>query len=915
MVNRALHIVLLWLLALLACGCVDELGPQQGDTGFKLTVRCDEPVMTRADDPVHKDGVKSFNENLILSVDLFFYPGASPDEDTPAVYHIRKERSRTEATEADDWEITLRMKKDLIEDIFPNGNGSQATVYALVNFDADFIGNLSETSRTQLAQKRIVTDFAQTESSYIQPSFLMDGSAVLTLTYNEEKPNVTGPDIEVKRFAAKLTMGIHVAPQVVLKHQEATEPGKTTPPDETWEPVLRTMRLYLVDGVKSVLLSADGLDPNPDYFSYRDDANKRPFLNNDGTPCLSTETLNEVEYYQTWPLYSYPRQWDKTHPDYSLTDYTQSKQPTEAPYFKLELDWRRVEDDNYSYEQRKYYYKVFIPYEEFKRNSWYGFYLNVAILGTETDEGKTVLEPSCFLLDWQNKSLAINKAAVISKARYISVERSQWEINNLNTLAVPFLSSHDVVVVGQYDPERKPKATRPYYGEITTAHPVNSYHKDFHAWIRDDGKGGYLLDYTDQPSIEDGGDENSYKYEPSYWLNNTSTSIVLNHALENRYDVAGVKDFDYSPYTIEFDIVHDDLEKFPNSITYKQYIRHITITQFPGIYIECLHNRDQEIKQIGTNGGGYPNHPSDKPWLNYPWGYVYVNGGRFIRQDPGDKDPYFKLSKDKYKKEYQWQAVYYTGGSKDIYDIHVTVLPSSSSFVIGDPRVDAQANDAEGTGYLKDENEYPNLYKFTVEAGDDADLAILRGNFQYQLSGSPYDNRTRTGFNVANALYESSPRSLQWYYPTDKGSRTVNMLAPSYRISTKLGGTEFGNISKELAEYRCAGYQEDGLPAGRWRLPTKAEVSFVAQLSAKKFFIHIFTKGTGTATYWSASNAITVNADTGKVTDSKDQTALLRCVYDSWYWDEIDRREGLKETGDDPRFDPPTMFYWGDKQR
>jgi len=910
MAKKCLHIVLLWLLVLLACGCVDELVPQKGETGLTLTVRCDEPVMTRAEDPVPKDGVKSFNENRILSVDFLFYPSATPAGDMPAVYHVRIERSMKDA-EADYWEINLRLKKDLIEAIFPNGNASQATVYALVNFDASFVGDdLSKTTRSLLAERRIVTDFAQTESNYLQPSFLMDGSA--PITYNEEAdPNVIGT-IEVKRFAAKLTMGINVAPQVVLQHREVTEPGKTTPPAETWEPVLRTMRLYLVDGVKSVLLSADGLDPDPDYFSYKGDANKRPFLNNNGIPYLSTETINDHEYYHTWPMYTYPRKWEKTHPDYSLIDYTQSKLPAEAPYFKLELDWRRVEDDYYSYEQRKYYYKVFIPFEEFngefKRNNWYGFYLDVAILGTETDEGITVLNPSCFLLDWQNKSLAINKAAVISKARYISVERSQWEINNLNTLTVPFLSSHDVVVVGQYDPERKPKATRPYYGEITTAHPVNSYHDDFHAWIRDDGKGGYLLDYSDQP-------EGNSAYEPAKWLTNTSTSIVLNHPLENRYDVASVKDFDYSPYTIEFDIVHDDLEKFPNSITYKQYIRHITITQYPGIYIECLHNRDQEIEQIGTNGGGYPNHQGDKPWLNYPWGYVYVNGGRFIRQDPGDKDPYFKLSKAKYKQEYQWQTVYYTGGSKDIYDIHVTVLPSSSSFVIGDPRVDAQANDAEGTGYLKDENEYPNLYKFTVEAGDDADLAILRDNFQYQLSGSPYDNRTRTGFNVANALYESSPRSLQWYYPTDKGSRTVNMLAPSYRISTKLGGTEFGNISKELAEYRCAGYQEDGLPAGRWRLPTKAEVSFVAQLSAKKFFIHIFTKGTGTATYWSASNAITVNADSGIVTDSKDQTALLRCVYDSWYWDEIDRREGLKETGEDPRFDPPTMFYWGDKQR
>ena len=591
MIKRGLHIVLLWLLALLACGCVGELVPLKGETDLTLTVRCDEPLMTRADEPVSKDGVKTFNENLILSVDFLFYPGASPVADTPAVYHIRKARSVKEAAETDYWDITLRMKKDLTEIIFPNGSGSQATVYALVNFDADFVGALSETSRAQLVQRRIVTDFAQTENNYIQPSFLMDGST--SITYNEESdPKVKADhNIEVKRFAAKLTMGIHVAPQVVLNHQDK---GDKTLPPETWEPVLRTMRLYLVDGVKSVLLSADGRDPNPDYFNYKNDANKRPFLDKNGTPYLDTETINDVVYYQTYPMYSYPRHWEKTLPDYSIYDYTQSKLPTEAPYFKLELDWRRVEDQNYTFEQRKYYYKVYIPFEEFKRNGWYGFYLDVAILGTETDEGKTVLEPSCFLLDWQNKSMAINKAAVISKARYISLEKSKWEINNLETLTIPFLSSHDVVVVGKYDPARKPRATRPFYGEIPTSQTLPYYNTEFYAWVKSDGNGGYLLDYTDQP--EDVGDPN---YEPASWLRNTSTSIVLTHPLENRYDAAGVKNFDYSPYTIEFDIVHDDLEEYPSSITYQQYIRHITITQYPGIYIEGFYNSDDKIIKRG----------------------------------------------------------------------------------------------------------------------------------------------------------------------------------------------------------------------------------------------------------------------------------------------------------------------------
>jgi hypothetical protein len=135
-----------------------------------------------------------------------------------------------------------------------------------------------------------------------------------------------------------------------------------------------------------------------------------------------------------------------------------------------------------------------------------------------------------------------------------------------------------------------------------------------------------------------------------------------------------------------------------------------------------------------------------------------------------------------------------------------------------------------------------------------------------------------------------------YYRPTEKSARTANMLAPAYRISTKLGGTEFGNLTESQAKYRCAGYQEDGFPGGRWRIPTMSEIKFIAQLSAKGVFEFMFR-----GDYWSATGVVNVNTTSGTVTASTSSTALLRCVYDSWYWG-------------DEQWNPRTQFVWGDRE-
>ena len=79
-------------------------------------------------------------------------------------------------------------------------------------------------------------------------------------------------------------------------------------------------------------------------------------------------------------------------------------------------------------------------------------------------------------------------------------------------------------------------------------------------------------------------------------------------------------------------------------------------------------------------------------------------------------------------------------------------------------------------------------------------------------------------------------------------------------------------------------------------MPTKGEVKFIAQLSSMGVFEFLFNKGDD---YWSANGAVRIGD--GTVTDSNSNAALLRCVYDSWYWG-------------DEQWNPRSEFVWGDRE-
>ena len=106
-------------------------------------------------------------------------------------------------------------------------------------------------------------------------------------------------------------------------------------------------------------------------------------------------------------------------------------------------------------------------------------------------------------------------------------------------------------------------------------------------------------------------------------------------------------------------------------------------------------------------------------------------------------------------------------------------------------------------------------------------------------------------------------------------------MSPKFRIASAYGQLGTNTLTHAEAVMRCAAYQEAGYPAGRWRLPTHAELNYIGKLCAEdKLPRALFS--TSSVSYWGATDNYTFSGNT--FVASSDSKSYLRCVYDDWYW-------------------------------
>ena len=191
-------------------------------------------------------------------------------------------------------------------------------------------------------------------------------------------------------------------------------------------------------------------------------------------------------------------------------------------------------------------------------------------------------------------------------------------------------------------------------------------------------------------------------------------------------------------------------------------------------------------------------------------------------------------------------------------DIAVTAFSSNNNsytannttyyYMIADPRVKASAH-------------------YTTWSLD----PYLTGEQRYNNT-NVYDDVTATWTNPSDILISS------------QAEIDCTKIAPHFLVSSALNANT--GLSWEQVVKRAATYQEAGYPAGRWRLPTEAEMAFIVARQKDGTIPNLYATNT---TYWAGSGRVLnmVNSTANNLVfrnRTNTDNMSVRFVYDLWYW-------------------------------
>lgn len=801
-----------------------------------------------------------YNEDAIKSVDIFLYP-ASADDATLATKHVSLNYDIRQQCD-----VSQSLNKQELEALGLTANNATCKAYIIVNAP-DAISALADgaegTSVTALTNTVVTTSFGETadwdtgkvstvfdpltgtypkimlKSIKPQEKFVMD-SEVVDLTYNQSERTIGRTEsVKVVRAAAKIRLTVTLADNIIIG-------------EDTWVPNVEGMSVAFYNGVKSATI---GMVEDPED---RTDSERRDdFFNVAGIQFLTSDLSGAPGFVESdntgaegssvtratsavthiTPFYTYPSAW-KT----DLEEY-------DAARLELIVPWGIKKSETWDIDYIQYRYSVPINMAEKKieRNKFYNINLHIGVLGN-----LNYLDPLTYsfkVTEWNSESIDVN----LQKPQYLTVEKNYIEVYNQNTFGVAYEASDDITAVIT-------KVVKPNY----TGNSAVENNVVYESTTGSKSVTPPKFSVTESRVTKSFGNQNPIE------VTIVDGQVVLTHTLNN--DMSS-NDLDYVPYTITVLVTMQlaDGKSITEEVVFKQY---------PAIYLFADQNTDWA-------NGGTANSDHNTLVNGYYGGQsqttVNNNQTTFVGPVSGEK------SQVGYFCSVNGISTNNSNANPNQYVITVSSISAGQKYVIGDPRV--RENDTD-----------------LVNAKN----SVQTGGTNYRPEYTDYP-AWATGYVVDENMNSVTPnRKLAHYYPTNvemvagKTDKTepANFLtgwtiSPKFRIASSYAVVRDIDMAHEydIMKKRCASYQENGYPAGRWRMPTYAEVAFIASMSDRLMIPRLFNDNTD---YWCAHGNFLPTDGTVTLTNG-DDAASIRCVYDEWYW-------GNQKLAN------PSQFTWGDTE-
>ena len=521
-----------------------------------------------------------------------------------------------------------------------------------------------------------------------------------------------------------------------------------------------------------------------------------------------------------------------------------------AAYVTFEMPWGVDEDNdgNADDEYKTYYYQLLVNGggRNFVPNAWYDMIVTVGVLGSTVEaQPKELEELSYYVLDWTKET---------SNGVHESGDREEnVEIEKFNYLEVPqtYIEMDNVDEVSiRYNASHKIGVKfNKSAGKIVPGLPdPTSLHALSISNYDVSTKNGTpkAVEITDIILKSETKPDDEEQNVISNFTDNNKGLLTFKYNLSD--DV-------YSPayvfLTIWLDVNGDGIHDSDEILT-----QDVTIVIYPAIYIVGDNSYDYSI----FINGYYNKNRSSGNNL----GYLSIAGKQVGKAAGDDDNTYMHVISISAFNENNYKFAYNNTKNKD------------TEYIIGDPR----ERSSNKLGISDDKNNTANVN-----------------------TANPTNATNTSGWIMATDV-NGTVRNLQYYYPTSTESYQV--IAPKFRIASKLGG--YSKSDPEGAALRCASYQEHGFPAGRWRLPTTAEVLYIVELQRLGKIQQLFYNST---TYLTATDRVATDDNNNYTlnTGIGNSQASVRCVYDEWYWGS--EREAIKKS--DYNNYGGYQFTWGDR--